>query len=144
MTSLREFFTAQQLAKLNNGNKIEPLPAFKSMAVRKVKLCKQKNCRNQATTSGYCRVHYLKNWKQIKEKQKKKAIKNLNKYIDHIMHKHPEGYMEVIKEDLRNFDQFSRKAEHYFSEDDFHDIMEELNVDDVHKIIDNIKIDDAY
>lgn len=114
------------------------------MGVRKIKLCRQKGCNNSSTTSGFCRVHYLRNWKQIKEKQKKKALKNLNKYINHIMHKHPDGYMDVIREDLRNLDQFSRKAEHYFSEDDFHDIMDELSADDVHSIIENIKIDDSY
>ena len=40
---------------------------------RRVKLCKVKGCRNPATTMGHCRMHYLKNWKEIKEKQKKKA-----------------------------------------------------------------------
>lgn len=114
------------------------------MGVRKVKLCHYKGCNNAATTMGFCRFHYLKNWKKIKAKQKQKAIKNLNKYIDHIMHKHPDGYMDVIREDLRNLDQFSRKAEHYFAEDDFHDIMDELNPEDVHRIIDNIKIDESY
>lgn len=93
---------------------------------------------------GYCRVHYLRNWKDIKEKQKKKAIKNLNKYIDHIMHKHPEGYMEIIREDLRNQDQFSRKAEGFLSEDDYHDIMDELGNDDIERIIGNIKVDDSF
>lgn len=114
------------------------------MAVRKVKLCKQKGCDNTATTSNYCRVHYLKNWRDIKEKAKKKALKNLNKYIDHIMNKHPDGYMDKIREDLRDFDQFAKKAENFNSEDNFHDIMDELSHDDVNKIIDAIKVDDSY
>ncbi len=114
------------------------------MAVRTVKLCKQKGCTNAATTSGYCRFHYLKNWKKIKDGQKKKAVKNLNKYIDHIMHKNPEGYMDNIREDLRNKDQFSRKAEGYCSEDAFHDIMDELNNEDVHRIVGSIKLDESY
>jgi hypothetical protein len=114
------------------------------MAGRTVKLCKQKGCHNASTTMGYCRYHYLKNWKKIKDNQKKKAVRNLNKYIDHIMHKNPEGYMDNIKEDLRNHDQFSRKAEFYFSDDDFHDIMDEFGSEDVHKILDTIKVDDSY
>ncbi|EKD51271.1 MAG: hypothetical protein ACD_62C00293G0007 [uncultured bacterium] len=114
------------------------------MQTRIVKLCKHKGCTNAATTMGYCRYHYLKNWKKIKDIQKKKAVKNLNKYIDHIMHKNPDGYMDSIREDLRNQDQFVKKAEGYFSEDDFHDVMDELGSDDVDRIIDSIKIDDSY
>ena len=114
------------------------------MAVRKVKLCKHKGCSNTATTHSYCRFHYLRNWKKIKEKAKKKAIVNLNKYIDHIMHKHPDGYMDVIREDLRNHDQFTRKAEAFTSEDDFHDIMDELNNEDIDRLIGSIKVDDSY
>jgi hypothetical protein len=114
------------------------------MAIRTVKLCKQKGCVNAATTTGYCRFHYLKNWKKIKQQQKKKAIKNLNKYIDHIMHKNPNGYMDTIREDLKNVDQFSRKADNFFSEDDYHDIMDELSHDDVDRVVDAIKIDDSF
>lgn len=113
------------------------------MAVRKVKLCKVKGCSNSATTAGHCRLHYLKNWRTIKEKQRKKAIKNLNKYIDHVMQKHPKGYMDVIKEDLAHPDQFQRKTENYF-DDDYVDIMEELSGDDVSNVLGNIKIDDSF
>ncbi|MBF0104495.1 MAG: hypothetical protein HQM16_04110 [Deltaproteobacteria bacterium] len=114
------------------------------MTIRKVKLCKHKGCNNVATTQGFCRFHYLKNWRQIKEKAQKKALKSLNKYIDHLMHKHPDGYMDVIREDLKNYDHFSRKADNFIAEDDFHDIMDDLNQEDVEKIIGSIKVDDSY
>ncbi len=114
------------------------------MAVRKVKLCKEKGCNNTSTTDGYCRVHYLKNWREIKDKAKQRALKSLNKYIDHIMHKNPNGYIDDIREDLRDFDQFKSKAEAFNSDDDFHDVMEEISSDDVTKIIGNIKVDDSY
>lgn len=114
------------------------------MSVRKIKICHESNCHNASTTLGYCRIHYLKNWKKIREQQRKKALKNLNKYIDRVMHKHPEGYMDVIREDIRNYDQFNRKAESSFSDDEFHDVMEELSEDDVHKIIESIKIDESF
>jgi len=120
------------------------MDANTTMAVRKIKICKERKCNNASTTMGYCRIHYLKNWRKIKEAQKKKALKNLNKYIDHIMNKNPKGYMDVIKEDIRNFDQFNRKAEGYFTEDEFYDVMSEVGEDDVEKIIDSIKIDDSF
>ena len=111
---------------------------------RKLKLCKVKGCRNPATTMGHCRIHYLKNWKQIKEKQKKKAIENLNKYIDHIMRKNPDGYVEAIREDLRNSDQLNRKIDNFFFDDEFHDVMDEIGADDVERIVSSLKVDDTY
>lgn len=119
-------------------------PSEDGMNARKVKLCKERNCKDLQTTSGYCRMHYLKNWKQIKEKQKKKAVENLNKYIDHIMSKNPDGYVDAIREDLKNHGQLSRKADSYFADDEYHDVMEEIGLDDVERIIDTLKVDDTY
>lgn len=114
------------------------------MAQRRIKLCKEKGCNNASTTFGYCRFHYLKNWRVIKESEKQRAVKSLNKYIEHIMHKNPDGYMEDLRDDLKNSDQLAKKAESFSSDDDFHDVMEELSGDDVSRIIGNIKIDDSF
>lgn len=114
------------------------------MTARTIKLCKEKSCPNAATTEGYCRFHYLKNWKTIKDKKKKSAIKNINRYVDHVIKQHPGNYMEVIREDLRHPDQFERKAEAYIFEDDFYDVMEELTGDDVTRLIDSIKVDESF
>jgi hypothetical protein len=43
------------------------------------------------------------------------------------MHKHPESYVETIKQDLRFSDRFQKKAEDFFADEDFHDIMEGVN-----------------
>lgn len=114
------------------------------MSARKIKLCKEKDCKNGQTTMGFCRIHYLKNWKKIKEQQKKKAVENLNRYIDHIMSKNPDGYVDAIREDLRNHDQFSKKVDSYFSDNDYNDMIDELGVNDVNRIIGGLKIDDTY
>lgn len=115
------------------------------MAKKIVKLCKEKECRNEQTTLGYCRLHYLKNWRKIREKQKKKAISNLNKYVEHIMKKHPDNYVETIKQDLRHADRFQKKAEEFFSDEDFHDVMDDVNLEqEVNSILDNLKVDDNF
>ena len=111
---------------------------------RRVRLCKEKDCRNPSTTMGYCRVHYLKNWKAIKAKQKKKAVQNLNKYIDHIMKKNPDGAVDAIREDLRNYEQFSRKVDNFFYDEEYNSSMEELGPEDVQRVISTLKIDDSY
>lgn len=115
------------------------------MAKKIIKLCKEDDCKNEQTTMGYCRFHYLKNWKKIREKQRKKAIANLNKYVEHVMHKHPENYVETIKQDLRFSDRFQKKAEDFFADEDFHDIMEGVNIEEeVENILDNLKVDETF
>lgn len=108
-----------------------------------VKLCKENTCKNTATTHGYCRLCYLKNWRLIQVKQKKKAADNLNKYVDHIMKKHPDNYVDAIKHDLRNADRFQSKANQYFEDGDYRDVMEDMDFADVsEKIANNLKVDD--
>ena len=34
----------------------------------KIRICKDEDCKNAATTAGFCRLHFLKNWKELKEK----------------------------------------------------------------------------
>lgn len=120
------------------------LRSRKMKKMRRVRLCREKGCRNPATTMAYCRVHYLKNWKTIKEKQKKKAVQNLNKYIDHIMKKNPDGYVEAIREDLKNYDQFSRKVDNYFYDDEFTDVLDELGSEEIERILGSLRVDDTY
>ena len=114
------------------------------MAKRAVKICGEDDCRNQQTTVGYCRFHYLKNWKKIREKQRKKAVENLNKYVDHIMQKNPDSYVETIKHDLRHAGRFQQRAEEFASDEDFHDVLEDVDVGaEVEKIVDHLKVDDS-
>lgn len=73
-----------------------------------IKICKEAECQNAATTEGYCRLHYLRNWKRIKDESRRKAARRLNKYIEHVVRSHPDRYVEIIKKDLRSsgFDQY--------------------------------------
>ncbi len=115
------------------------------MAKRALKLCKEEDCKNQQTTIGYCRLHYLKNWRKIREKQKKKAAENLNKYVEHIMRKHPDNYVEAIKHDLSNSSRFQRRADEFSAEDDFHEVIEDVDMNvEVEKIVNHLKVEDLF
>lgn len=115
------------------------------MAKRAVKICKEADCKNEQTTIGYCRLHYLKNWKKIREKQKKKAAASLNKYVEHIMRKRPDDFVDAVKEDLRHAGRFEKRAEQFLSDDDYHDILEEIDmVSDVESLVDNLKVDETF
>ena len=114
------------------------------MPRKAVKICGEDDCRNQQTTLGYCRYHYLKNWKKIREKQRKKSVDNLNKYVDHIMQKNPDNYVETIKHDLRHAGRFQERAEEFVSDEDFNGVMQDVNIgEEVEKIVDHLKVDDS-
>lgn len=84
----------------------------------KIKICKEEGCHNSQTTSGFCRLHYLKNWKNIKREQQERAAKKLNRYIEAICRKHPDKYIEVIKDEI--------KTKKFKTHDDSNEEMDDL------------------
>lgn len=85
----------------------------------RINICKEKSCKDAATTEGYCRLHYLRNWKQIKREKRRRAAKKLNQYIEGICRRHPDRYMDEIKKDIRSplFDKYVEETFGYGSED---------------------------
>ena len=67
----------------------------------KIKICMEAGCQNVQTTEGHCRLHYLKNWKNIRDAQQKKAADKLNKYVEGICKKSPDKYVDVIRREIR-------------------------------------------
>lgn len=67
----------------------------------KIKICIEPGCKNASTTKDFCRLHYLKNWKGIKEAEQKKAADKLNKYVEGIVKKFPDRYVDVIRREIR-------------------------------------------
>lgn len=112
---------------------------------QKIKLCKEKDCDNEQTTSGYCRYHYLKNWRTIKYRHKKQSLQSLNKYIDHICTKYPDAYVDAVKRDLRDPDFFSKRAESFFVDDGVADSIDELSFSgDMSRLLTHLKVDRDY
>ncbi|MBT3181743.1 MAG: hypothetical protein HN337_04445 [Deltaproteobacteria bacterium] len=111
----------------------------------RIKICKDRNCKNAATTKGYCRLHYLRNWRVIKEVERERSAKKLNAYINYICKKHPDRYMDIIKENLRSSN-FDKDIEREFGFDD----PEELSFDDstyedeIERLIDELKIEKGF
>lgn len=80
--------------------------APKAKKAPKVKACTQRGCKKEGQSEGYCRLHYLANWKHIKFNEKVKAERRLNAYVDRIAKKYPKDYLDKIKETLENEDKF--------------------------------------
>lgn len=112
----------------------------------KIRICKDEECRNAATTEGYCRLHYLRNWRKIKEEAKKKSTKKLNRYIEYVVKKHPDRYLEIIKKDLRS-PTFNRDVEEKFGydEEETNDIFSEPTYEEeIDKLIKQLKVEKGF
>lgn len=112
---------------------------------RAVQLCEEKGCKNQQTTKGFCRLHYLKNWRKLQESEKKKAADNLNKYVDYLAKKNPDRYVNELKDDLKSNSDFQQKADNFVADSEFYDVLDELDMgSEVKRILGSIKVDKSF
>ncbi|MBI2343611.1 MAG: hypothetical protein HYV02_04690 [Deltaproteobacteria bacterium] len=114
----------------------------------RIKLCKEEGCKNAQTTGGYCRLHYLRNWRQIKKEQQKAAAERLNRYVDRMARQHPGRVVEEIKKDLRtrSVESFADDA---YSDDDASDALANLFADvdaqeEVERLLRELKIEKNF
>lgn len=71
-------------------------------------VCREVACEGLSSTAGYCRLHYIKNWKKIKRKELILKEKKLNQYIEELVAKYPDKYIEAIRQDLANEKDFAK------------------------------------
>ena len=62
--------------------------------------CREKNCENPATTLGYCRLHYISNWKTIKKNEAILKEGKLQDFIEDLVKKYPVKEIEGVVNDL--------------------------------------------
>jgi len=99
-----------------------------------IKICMETDCNDEATTDGYCRLHYLKNWKRVKLEKDERASKRLNAYIRSVMRRNPDGYMEEIKQDIElnkfdpeaSIDDLADEEKSLFDDPAFEDELDEV------------------
>lgn len=72
------------------------------------KRCREPACDNEPLMMAYCRLHYIKNWKRIKRKEAILASGQLNNYVEELVHKYPDKYLEVIRQDLASEKDWSK------------------------------------
>lgn len=71
----------------------------KTGASGKIK-CRDSGCDSEPLISGYCRLHYIKNWRKLKRKEHILASGQLNNYVEELVNKYPDKYLDVIRQDL--------------------------------------------
>ena len=111
----------------------------------RIKICKEINCKDAATTKGYCRLHYLKHWKTIRADEKNRSAKRLDCYVEYVYKNNPDNYLDIIKQDIKSED-FDSYIEESFSEKTeagslFDDPAYE---EDIEKLIDDLKIEKGF
>lgn len=100
-------------------------------------MCREIACDSSSSTAGYCRLHYIKNWKKIKRKELILREKKLNQYIEELVSKYPDKYIEAIKQDLSDETAFSKVIYDLELDEGVDDIPADDEADEA--IIDNIK-----
>ncbi len=121
------------------------MSAKKKASAQKIKLCRVPGCNNQSTTMAYCRLCYLKNWKKIRTDRKKKATKNLNKYIDNIMRNSKQEAVKSLQKNLQNEVNFERSLEDLAPHDSAREVITDLGCrEDLDIMIDSIRIDEDF
>ncbi len=109
-----------------------------AIAVSGDSVCREIACEGLATTAGYCRLHYLKNWKKIKRKELILKERKLNHYIEELVVKYPDKYIEAIRQDLESDKDFAKVIVDLDLDEGGEDFVEgESDSDEA--IIDNIK-----
>ncbi|PIP94648.1 MAG: hypothetical protein COW00_09030 [Bdellovibrio sp. CG12_big_fil_rev_8_21_14_0_65_39_13] len=109
--------------------------------------CLEKGCDNPATTSGYCRYHYIKSWKDIKKKQTLISEGKLQAFIEDLVKKYPSKVIENILSDLadeKSFYSVLKEMDIEATEDSFEDADEDLVDDDADISVENFKGKSLY
>ena len=106
---------------------------------QRVRICKQEGCNIPQTTQGFCRLHYLGNWKLLREEKAKRAQKNLDRYVERMA-----GQKKApAEEGEEGAAEGGAKAEEAVFEEDFGEFVDVLSREEnLDKILNGIKVED--
>jgi hypothetical protein len=102
-------------------------------------VCREVACEGLATSGGYCRMHYIKNWKKIKRKELILKEGKLNQYIEELVAKYPDKYIEAIRQDLATEKDFAKVIYDLDLDESVDDF--EVEGENIDQIVDTIKRD---
>jgi len=129
----------QALSKMTKSGAPMPMKMQTSGIGNGESVCREVACEGLATSGGYCRLHYIKNWKKIQRKALILKEKKLNQYIEELVAKYPDKYIEAIRQDLASDKDFAKVIHDL----DLDEAVDEFDGDaePVEAVIDSIKRD---
>ncbi len=107
-------------------------------------VCREVACEQLGAANGYCRMHYIKNWGQIKRKEVILKEKKLDRFIEEIVTKYPDRHLEAIRMDLLNERAFAKVVSDLELEGNVEDVEAAAEADDENEsenVIDTIRRD---
>lgn len=102
-------------------------------------ICREVACEALGTTGGYCRLHYIKNWRKVQRKAVILQERKLNIYIEELVAKYPDKYIEAIRQDLADDRAFAKVIADLDLDESVDDF--EGDNENVEAVIDTIKRD---
>lgn len=125
-------------AKQPAGKAAQSAAAAKKPARVRVRVCKAEGCTNPQTTQGYCRLHYLANWKALREEKLKRAQKNLDRYVERMA-----GAKKPAAEEGEESEGGAQEKGDAVFEEDFGEFVDVLSREEnLDKILNGIKVED--
>lgn len=88
-------------------------PAGTRLAIGNEETCRELSCESLATTGGYCRLHYIKNWQLIKRKERILSEGRLQRYIEDLAARQPDSVLRAIRDDLATDDHLAEVIRMY-------------------------------
>jgi hypothetical protein len=119
-----------QIATAKSGGKIAAIDTD---------ICREVACEGLATSGGYCRLHYIKNWKKIQRKSLILKEGKLNQYIEELVTKYPDKYIEAIRQDLASDKDFAKVIYDLDLDESVDEFTEGDGEASAEALIDNIK-----
>jgi len=123
--------TGKHTAGLRTGSSRTSLARTSELLAQPI--CREPACENLVIGVGYCRLHYIKNWQRIKRKEGILNDGRLRQYIEELVSKYSEKYIEAIRHDLMTDDGFVKvitELDLHESEDEMVDIDSSSNMDE--------------
>lgn len=71
-------------------------------------VCHEPSCDHLATALGFCRMHYIKNWKRIKLKEEILNSGRLRTFLVELANKYSEKYLHALRHDLQDDESLAR------------------------------------
>ena len=85
--------------------------APKKAAKPKKRYCMHDECKEEAVSHGYCRLHYIANHRTIRLSEQIKAERRLNAYVDRLSKRYPGEVLDRIKEGIESEDKFKESVQ---------------------------------
>jgi len=91
--------------------------------------CQEPGCRSLATAQGYCRLHYIKNWKFLRSREQRAVRRQRSEFDDALLHRVPVDYEDRVDR-VRPAPQRSLDLEISRAREDVEEMFREMGFED--------------